>query len=201
MVKKAIFGGTFDPIHFGHLHLAYSALEDMHMDKVVFVPTGNPPHKTDKQVTDAEIRYEMVKLTVRNEKKFEISDFEIRNSGLSYTYKTLQYFKRLEPCTDWYLITGLDCLMELESWKNVDKIFQLSKLIVFNRLGYKSSDVLNQKKKIETKYKTTINIIDTNILEISSTDIRSRIKNGKSIDYLVPQGISDIVRNLHLYKR
>lgn len=147
--KKAVFGGTFDPIHFGHLHLAYAALEEVHMDKVIFVPTGNPPHKTEKQVTDAQIRYEMVKLAVRNEERFDISDFEVRNTGLSYTYKTLQHFKELEPDTDWYLITGLDCLMELESWKNVDKILEISNLIVFNRMGYKNNDVLTQKQKIE----------------------------------------------------
>lgn len=199
MVKKAVFGGTFDPIHFGHLHLAYAALEEVHMDKVIFVPTGNPPHKTKKQVTDAQIRYEMVKLAVRNEERFDISDFEVRNTGLSYTYKTLQHFKELEPDTDWYLITGLDCLMELESWKNVDKILEISNLIVFNRMGYKSNDVLIQKQKIEKKYNKSVSIIDVNILEISSTDIRNRVKCGRNIDYLVPQGIDNIIKELHLY--
>ena len=124
MIKKGIFGGTFDPIHNGHLHIAYAALDTLNLDKIVFVPAGSPPLREDKKISDAFLRYELVKLAVRKEAKFEVSSYEINKKGISYTCETIQHFKEIEKETKWYFIAGVDCLMELEKWKNVQTIMR-----------------------------------------------------------------------------
>lgn len=147
MKKEAIFGGTFDPIHNGHLHIAYEALYRLNLDKIIFMPSGNPPHKSNKKITNSYIRYEMVHMAIKEEKKFEISDYEIKKTRLSYTYETLEYFKNTFPSVQWYFLTGVDCLMDLHKWKNIDKIMKNCEFVVFNRPGYNKDTVIRQKKK------------------------------------------------------
>ncbi|MCY6355743.1 nicotinate-nucleotide adenylyltransferase [Clostridium sp. ZS2-4] len=200
MKRKGIFGGTFDPIHNGHLHIAYEALYKLGLDKVIFIPSGNPPHKTDKIVTDAQLRFTLVKETIKNEKKFEVSDYEIKKKNLSYTYETLKFFNFLQPKTEWYFITGVDCLMQIDTWKNVDQILSQCKFVVFNRPGYSKQDIQNQKKKIEEKYDKQIIFLDIPILEISSTQIREKIKKGESIGYLIPEKAKYLLNEMELYK-
>ena len=201
MSKKGIFGGTFDPIHNGHLYIAHEALNILNLEKVIFMPSGNPPHKTEKQKTDASIRYELVKMAIREEKNFVVSNYEIKNSGLSYTYKTLEYFNSIEPDTEWYFITGVDCLMDLDYWKSVDRILNACKLVVFNRPGYSKESILEQKRSIEKKYNKEIFFLDLNLFDISSTAIKEMIKNGKDASYLLPQGVYNTVIELGLYEK
>ncbi|MBL4935202.1 nicotinate-nucleotide adenylyltransferase [Clostridium sp. YIM B02515] len=200
MVKKGIFGGTFDPIHNGHLYIAHEALHRLNLDEVIFMPSGNPPHKTEKRKTDAAIRYEMVKTAVRDEKYFTVSNYEIKNSGLSYTYKTLEHFNNIENDTEWYFITGADCLVELDYWKSVDRILDSCKLVVFNRPGYPKEIILEQKKRVEEKYKKDIIFLDFSLFDISSTSIKKMIKEQKDASYLMPQGVYNIILELQLYK-
>lgn len=200
MKRKGIFGGTFDPIHNGHLHIAYEALYKLGLDKVIFIPSGNPPHKTDKVVTDAKLRFTLVKQTIENEKKFEVSDYEIKKKNLSYTYETLKFFNSLQPETEWYFMTGVDCLMEIDTWKNVNHILKQCKFVVFNRPGYNKQDIENQKRKIEEKYDKKIIFLDIPILEISSTQIREKIKKGESISYLIPEKVNYLLNEMELYR-
>ena len=200
MKKKGIFGGTFDPILNGHLHVAYEALYNLKLDEIIFIPSGNPPHKTNKIVTDAKIRYGLVKMVVKDEKKFKVSDYEIKKNGLSYTYETLEFFNKLEPNTQWYFITGADCLMEIYTWKNIDAIFNSCKFVVFNRSGYKKEDILKQKSEVESKFDKEIIFLDIPILEISSTLIRSKIKEGKNISYLVPKNLNETLKKMNVYR-
>lgn len=200
MEKKAIFGGTFDPIHNGHLHIAYEALYRLGLDKVVFMPSGNPPHKTGVVKTEANIRYELVKMAIRNEKKFELSDYEIVTKGLSYTYKTLEYFNNLEIDTSWYFLTGVDCLFDLHKWKSVDRILNAASLLVFNRPGFEKSEILKRKKNIEALYKKEITFLDLPLLDISSTEIKRMIIEGRKVDYLLPENVYNTVIELGLYK-
>ena len=116
-MKKAIFGGTFDPIHIGHIHIAYEALYNLHLDKVLFMPAGNPPNKINKNITDATIRYDLVKKAIEYESNFEISDYEIMKKEYSYTYKTLERFSKLQNDIEWYFLIGGDSLMDLDNWK------------------------------------------------------------------------------------
>ncbi len=200
MKRKGIFGGTFDPIHNGHLHIAYEALYKLGLDKVIFIPSGNPPHKTDKIVTDAQIRFTLVKETIKNEKKFQVSDYEIKKKNLSYTYETLNFFNSLQSETEWYFITGVDCLMEIDTWKNVHQILSQCKFVVFNRPGYNKQDIENQKRKIEEEYDKKIIFLDIPILEISSTQIREKIKKGESVSYLIPEKVNYFLNKMELYR-
>lgn len=200
MVKKAIFGGTFDPIHNGHIHIAYEALYKLYLDKVVFMPTGNPPHKLEKRITDAHLRYEMVNEAIKEENYFDISDYEINKIKPSYTYETLEYFNNKEKNTIWYFLTGVDCLMDIESWKNVDRIFQLCEFIVFNRPGYSIESIMKQKDKIEKIHNSKIIFLDIPLMDISSTRIRKSIKENKNVNYLIPESVYRMIKHLNLYK-
>lgn len=200
MIKKAIFGGTFDPIHNGHLHIAYEALYALNLDKIIFMPTGNPPHKLEKNITEAYLRYQMVNAAVNEEEKFSVSDYEIKKNNLSYTYETLRYFNELEKNTEWYFMTGVDCLMNVETWKNYDEILKLCNFVVFNRPGYHMDDIKYKKSKLEKKYDTNIIFLDIPLLEISSTQIRKLIKMGRSVSYLLPYNVYGIIKKFNLYK-
>lgn len=201
MTRKGIFGGTFDPIHNGHLYIAHEALNSLKLDRVIFMPSGNPPHKTKNRKTDANIRYELVKMAIREEKRFLLSNYEIENKGLSYTYLTMEYFNELEPDTEWYFITGADCLVELNLWKNVDRILNACKLVVFNRPGYSRENILSQKERVEQDYKKEIIFLDLNLFDISSTNIKNLIREGKEASYLLPNSVYNTVKELRLYER
>lgn len=196
--KMAIFGGTFDPIHNGHLNIAYEALDLLNLDKIIFMPSGNPPHKLEKNVTDADIRYNLIEEGIKGEKRFEVSKFEILNHELSYTYITLEYFKHKYP--DLYFLTGADCLMEIESWKNVTKILSLAKLIVFNRPPYKAEDVSKQREHIQNKYGGQIILLNAKMIDVSSTFIRSAIKNNINIEKFLPKKVYEIIKKEKLYR-
>ncbi len=203
MIKKAIFGGTFDPIHIGHIHIAYEALYRLKLDRIVFMPTGNPPHKLKKDITDALLRYNMVKDAIKSESKFTVSDYEINRPNLSYTYNTLEYFNNLEKHTQWYFLTGMDCLMDIQNWNKVEDIFKLCQFIVFNRPNFPAftmQSIKEQKKKIEDRYSTEVIYLDAPLLDISSTNIRNSIREGRRVDYLLPENVSDIIEKFGLYK-
>ncbi|MDD3223826.1 MAG: nicotinate-nucleotide adenylyltransferase [Clostridium sp.] len=199
-MKKGIIGGTFDPFHNGHLYIAEQAIKLLNLDRIVFIPAGNPPHKKYKNVTDSKIRYKMLCHALKDEKCFEIDNFEILKKGLSYTYETLLYLKKKEPNTEWYFICGLDCLMELETWKNVNVIFSLCKLVVFAREGYDEIQVKKQKEAEEKKYGKKIHLINLPKLNISSSYIRECIESGEDISNIVPEAVNKDIINLKLYK-
>jgi nicotinate-nucleotide adenylyltransferase len=201
MIKKGIIGGTFDPIHNGHLYIAHEALHMLELDSILFMPAGNPPLKTEKKKTDASIRYELVKMAIRNEKRFALSSYEIEQKGISYTYKTMEYLKAVEPETEWHFITGADCLINLSLWKNVERILEACRLVVFNRPGFTKENILQQKKKIEEHYKKEILFLDLNLLEISSTAIKNMIKEGRDVSYLLPESVYNTVLELGIYSQ
>ena len=199
-MKKAIFGGTFDPIHIGHIHIAYEALYNLHLDKVLFMPAGNPPHKTNKIVTDAKIRYDLVKKAIEGEACFEISDYEINKKESSYTYKTVELFSELERNIEWYFLIGVDSLMDLDRWKNVDRILDSCKLTVYNRAGFTMEEIFKQKQYIEKKFSKEIVFLNMPVIDISSTNIRKNINRGRNVNYLLPSGVETIIDKLQLYK-
>ena len=199
-VKKAIFGGTFDPIHIGHVHIAYEALHNLHLDKVLFMPAVNPPNKIDKKITDAQIRYDLVKKAVESEPYFEVSDYEINKKEKSYTYETVEFFSEIEPSIEWYFLVGVDSLMDLDNWKYLHRILDSCKIIAYNRAGYTMEEVLKQKDYIERKFNKEIIFLNMPIIDVSSTNIRNSIKEGRNVDYLLPRGVEGIIHKLHIYK-
>ena len=191
-MKIGIIGGTFDPIHNAHLYIAYEAKEQLNLDKVIFMPAGIQPLKTDKKITESKDRYEMVKEAIRNYDSFEVS-----------AYETLEHYNNLKESKDeeLFFITGADCLMNIEKWREVEKILSLSNMVVFMRGGTDVERLLAQKKYIEEKYNASIIFLALKELEISSTDIRNRVNEGKKIDFFVPESVKNYIYAKGLYKK
>ncbi|WP_315078434.1 nicotinate-nucleotide adenylyltransferase [uncultured Clostridium sp.] len=198
MKRYGIIGGTFDPIHYGHLYIAYEAKKQLNLDNMIFMPAGSPPHKEGKKVTSAMLRYEMVKKAIEDFSGFSISNYEIEKKGFSYTYETLEHFK--DNDVELFFITGADCLMDIEKWESADKILSLSNLVVFSRGGFSNKELIKQKEYIEKKYGVSIIVLTLKRLEISSTDIRERIKNKERVDFFIPKSIIKLIEENSLYK-
>ena len=189
-MRIGVLGGTFNPIHIGHLILANEALSKLKLDKVIFVPSYMPPHKNVEGEVRPGERLKMVELAIEDNPAFEVSNFEIGRKKTSYSIDTLKEFRaKYGQDAQLYFITGSDLLKDLFSWKNVNDIFKISKFIVANRPGYPVTDV---PKEVETVVITPI--------EVSSEDIRRRIKAGKSIRYLVPEKVRSLIIDRRLYK-
>lgn len=197
MKRVGIIGGSFDPIHLAHLYIADKAKEKLNLDKVIFIPVGSQPLKLHKKVTEASLRFNMVKEAIKDREGFEVSDYEIEKKGISYTFETLQHFK--DKDVELYFITGADCLINLEKWKNVEEILGLCKFVVFTRPGYDTKKLMSQKGYIENKYKGQIIILELEELDISSTEVRKMISNGQDVSNLVPKNVLNIICENHLY--
>ena len=203
MKRYGIIGGTFDPIHNAHLYIAYEAKEQLDLDEVIFMPAGKQPFKVENIVTDSKLRYEMVKSAIEPFDEFSVSSYEIEKGGLSFTSETLQYFKSENDAHDQekelFFISGADCLISIEKWRDVQKIFSLATLVVFARGGISKREMAEKKKLIEEKYNGKIIILDLKELEISSTDIRERVNQNKKIEFFVPSKVVDIIYENGLY--
>ncbi|MBI4974899.1 MAG: nicotinate-nucleotide adenylyltransferase [Candidatus Omnitrophica bacterium] len=189
-MKIGILGGTFNPIHMGHLILAEEAYYKLKLDKLIFVPAFMPPHKEMTPAVSPEDRLNMVRLAIEDNPHLEVSTFEIDSKKRSYSVDTLKEFRRTYgKDSELFFITGSDSLKDLFSWKDVNDIFKISKFIVANRPGYPVKDV---PKDVETVVITPI--------EISSQDIRKRLKERRSIRYLVPEKVRLYTIEHNLYK-
>ena len=197
MKRIGIIGGTFDPIHLAHVNIAKEAKERLNLDKVIFIPAGSQPLKIDKKVTRASLRFNMVEKAIEGYEGFEVSDYEIEKQGLSYTFETLEHFKKDDE--ELFFITGADCLLNLEKWKNVKRIFELCTLVVLTRPGYDEKSLYKEKDYIEEKYNGNIVILELEGMDISSTDIRGLVKEGKSISTLVASEVFKLIKDNNLY--
>ncbi|KNF09434.1 putative nicotinate-nucleotide adenylyltransferase NadD [Gottschalkia purinilytica] len=194
--KYGIMGGTFDPIHMGHLVIAEEARYKFELDKVIFIPTGNPPHKKEKNVTLGYHRYEMTLLATLTNPYFEVSSIELDRKGLTYTIDTMSYFKeKYKDDVEFYFITGADSLLDLHTWKDSDKLLQMCKFIGATRPGF-DLDGIN----VSCKYKKNVCTITIPELQVSSTDIRNRIKKGMPVTYLLPHLVQEYIEKNNLYR-
>lgn len=185
-----ILGGTFNPIHIGHLILAEEAYYKLKLDKLIFVPAFIPPHKNTQELVSAKDRLAMVKLAIEDNPAFDVSTYEIDAKKKSYSIDTLREFRSIygdeaQLC----FITGSDSLKDLFSWKNINDIFKISKFIVANRPGYPIKEI---PKEADTVVITPI--------EVSSEDIRKRLKEGRSIRYIVPEKVRKYILDNKLYR-
>lgn len=199
MKKYGIFGGSFNPIHYGHLMICEYIKEEMGLDKVIFIPTGNPPHK-DLGVS-AEDRYEMVRLAISPNPDFEISDIETTRVNLSYTVDTIRELKKIYKEEKLYFLIGLDSLFQLKTWKKIGYLSQEIEFVVALRPGYiNKEEIDNEIDFLRENFGTKINLIKTPLYEISSTDLRDRIHQGKSLRYLIPKKVLDYIEESGFYK-
>ncbi|MDU2265136.1 nicotinate-nucleotide adenylyltransferase [Clostridium celatum] len=200
MKKYGIMGGTFNPIHLAHLYIAYEAKEQLNLDKVIFIPAGNPPHKKNNGIIDAEYRYNMVKKAIEGYEDFIISDYEVNKNGYSYTYETLKYLKNKYYDTEIFFISGGDSLMDIEKWREPEQVLKNCTFVAFNRGVYTKEILSEQKKKLEDKYKCKITLLDVVDIDISSSIIRKRIQDGKRVDFFLSKEVKDYIEENALYK-
>lgn len=191
MSKVGIFGGTFDPIHHGHLITAQSVREIRDLDKIIFIPSFISPHKADVNSASPEHRMNMLKLAVDGIDFFEVSDYEIIKEGISYTIDTLKEFKK--KYDELEFIIGYDNIFKFHTWKEPDEIMKLTKVLVLKRKSSKPHP-------FDDKYVEQATFVQTRGIEISSTDIREKVMQGMPIHYLVPEKVKEYIYSFNLYK-
>lgn len=201
MQQIGIVGGTFNPIHCGHLMMAQIASEQFHLDKVLFIPARNPAHKLNDDVVSHHYRYKMVELSVKDNPIFEANSIEIMRTGVTYTIDTLMSLREQNPDAKLNFIIGADTLIQLKSWKKHKKLFELCRFLVYNRLGDTSKATLLEAKEEYKKDGGIIEFIDGPLIGISSTYVRNRIIKGKSIRYIVPDAVREYIETTQIYEK
>lgn len=195
MKRYGIFGGTFDPPHVAHAILADDVREQMHLDKIIFIPSGKHPFKESETISP-EHRYNMAKLAFEEDENFEVSDIEVKNTkDTSYTVDTLLKLKEQfkEDFVKLYLILGIDNLISLPKWKQPEKLFLLSEVVVIARPNYVVQDAKHE-------YSSRVKFLSTPLIEISSSLVRDHVANNKSIKYLVHPEVERYIKDNELYK-
>lgn len=220
-MRIGLFGGTFDPIHIGHLRAATEVKQGFNLDQIVFIPSALPPHKTQEAVTDAADRLKMVELAVSGHSGFTASDVELKRSGPSYSIDTIDHFKRAAPKDSGiFFISGLDAFLEIDTWKSYSELLNQVAFIVIARPMFDYNDLASRwsrlekfiKSKISDEYKFSdssacfvhsnakpIYIFDVTALDISSTRIRELIKKDQPVKFLIPEEIESYINNRGLY--
>ena len=191
-MKIGLLGGTFNPIHIGHLVLAQECWYQLGLDKVVFVPAYVPPHKEVEGEVSAADRLNMVRLALEGDDRFEISTYEMDAAATSYSIGTIKHFREeLSASDEIFFLTGADSAESLSMWKEIDQILSLTTFVIATRPGWGA----------DSPYEAKVRRIVIPALEISSRDIRERIRDRKPIDYLVPRAVAGHIRNKGLYRR
>ena len=188
--RIGVMGGTFDPIHHGHLVAASEVADSFGLDEVVFVPTGQPWQKSD--VTESEHRYLMTVIATASNPSFSVSRVDIDRDGPTYTIDTLRDVQRLNPDADLYFITGADAIAQILSWRNHDELWELAHFVAVSRPGH----VLNT----DGLPVEDVSQLESPALAISSTDCRGRVRGGHPVWYLVPDGVVQYIAKHHLYR-
>lgn len=200
MLRIGIFGGTFSPPHMGHIYIAREAMQKAGLNKMIFIPCGNPYHKPKTAPVDAKHRFDMVRLAIENEPDFEISDIEVRSAKPSYTAETLEILDRLYPADRLCFLVGGDSLIDMKGWYKPEEIFKRAEVIVANRGGVDSVRIDAAVEEYRQLYGACITVIDINPVEISATDIRARLKAGAELSGIVPEKVLEYIRENELYK-
>lgn len=200
MKRYGIMGGTFDPIHYGHLVAAEEARAVFDLEYVFFVPSGKPPHKKQRPITKAEHRYLMTVLATATNPSFRVSRVDIDRPGFSYTADTIAVFReKLGPDCELCFITGADAILEILSWKDVERIFSNSLLIGATRPGYDLAYLKSHFGPAWQRYQERIKLIEVPALAISSSEIRRRVSHNEPIRYLLPEGVASYIYKHQLY--
>ena len=214
-MRIGIFGGTFDPIHNGHLRAAEEVRESFGLEKMLFIPSARPPHKSNHAVSPPRDRIEMVRQAVDGHPPFECSDIECRRSETSYSVETIRMLKpERGGQADFFFVVGIDAFLEIETWKSYESLFEMCDWVVITRAGFDSPwgmDALPQSIREDFRYDPasdrcihksghTVNFSRFRALDISSSEIRSLVREGRSIRFLVPMTVESYILNNHLYE-
>lgn len=196
-MRLGIMGGTFDPIHYGHLFVAEEARARFRLTNVLFVPNGHPPHKKDYDLTPARHRYAMTLIATHGNQAFGCSPIELHRAGPSYSVDTLLQLREQNPDSELYYITGIDAVADILSWKRHEEVIQLATFIAATRPGF---DLIKLKERLPLPYLERILLLGSTALGISSTDIRERVRQGLPIRYLLPEGVVEYIGKHNLYQ-
>ncbi len=192
MKKLGIFGGTFDPVHNGHLLIAETVLTRTEVEEILFLPSARPPHKTDQHILPFEHRMHMVRLAIEGKKCMAADDMEFRLGGLSYTVRTLETMKEVHPGVEWHLIIGADSLLGLPAWKEPDRLIREVRFIVYPRAGADTAHA-------EKRFMERAVMLDVPLTDFSSSEIRSRLRRGLSVHGMVPESVERYITENKLY--
>lgn len=198
--RIGIMGGTFDPVHIAHLRLAECAYEQFELDEVLFMPSGDPPHKKNKPVLEDNHRANMVKLAIADNPHFAFSDIEIKRDGFSYTSDTLIRLCNENPDAEYYFIVGADSLNYMEKWHNPQDIFDHSVILAANREELPEEEIDKQIDFLHGLYGGRIEKLTFPNLEISSHMLRALVAEGQSIRYYVPESVRQYIETNNLYQ-
>lgn len=192
-MKLAIMGGTFDPPHLGHLICAEEVYDHFKFDKVIFIPSSRPPHKDDSEVLDAQHRYMMTLLATRGNPHFAVSRIELDRPGWSYSIETVRELRRkYGQDAELYWIVGADSVLEMSIWKDVDELLKICNFVAINRPGYDLSQA-------DQRFLKKVKLFEVTAVDISASEIRQRVAQGKSIKYLVPPDVESYIYENGLY--
>lgn len=198
--KVGIMGGTFNPIHNGHLLLAQAARESLNLDRILFMPSGNSYMKETSQILDGDTRAQMVRLALLENPYFLFSDLELKREGATYTCDTLAILKAQNPQTQYYFILGEDNLLTLKCWKNPAFILQNCVIAGAVRASEDNTRIKKAAELLKKEYQADIRILPTRRIDISSSEIRERLKNGQSVRYMLPERVYDYIQKKRLYR-
>ncbi len=198
--KIGIMGGTFDPPHIGHLTMAEFVRKSLNLSEIWFIPTGKIPHKSTKETASAFHRLNMVKLAVEGNDNFFVNDTEVVRDSFSYTFETLEELKGKYPDIEFTFIVGADSLDYMEKWKEPQRIFRCCKIAAVNRPGISNDKIAEKKKMLGNAYNGVIEIINMPPVDVSSTQIRKMIREGKSVTQFVPEKVIEYIKHNNIYK-
>lgn len=197
--KIGIMGGTFNPIHTGHLILAEAAYSQFELEVVYFMPSKNPPHKDLGEIVSDEHRSKMIMLAIKDNPHFKFSSLELEREGITYTVDTLEYLTEQNKDKEYYFIIGADSLYQIQTWRCPEKIFQMAHIVAATRYHLSNEKILEEIKYLNKEYDTSIEILHMPTIEISSKHIREKIKSRKSIKYYTPAVVEGYIENNKLY--
>ncbi len=200
MRKIGIMGGTFNPIHMGHLALGEYVMDELALDEGWYVPTGCSYMKSNIEIVQPMERYEMTRLAVLGNDRMRCMDVEIRREGYTYTYETLEQLTESYPDCSFYFIYGADCLFEMENWRCPERIFARCTIVACTRNGASIEKMQEKIAELEKRYQSRIRLLPFYNLEISSTELRERIASGKSVRYLIPDQVISYIEEKGFYQ-
>ncbi len=199
-MRLGLFGGTFDPVHYGHLLLAETARESICLDQVWFVPAAVPPHKQSKQIADAARRVEMLRLATAGHAAFDLTTLEIDRGGVSYTVDTLEFLKQEDPARELFLLLGTDSLVDLPTWHQPGRICELAQLIIARRSGTDEVDLTELRNCLAGRQnRLVVHQIEMPRIDLSSSEIRRRVASGHSIRFRTPRAVEKYIETAQLY--
>ncbi len=198
-MKIAIFGGSFNPIHIGHLITASYAISAGKMDRMIFLPSGHHPFKKETEFVSSELRLAMIQASIADHPRFEVSDFELRQTGVTYTADTMGFFQSRFPKDELYFVIGYDLLSELERWHRLEELSQRCKFLVLKRVFDELDHVSELIQRLKDKYGVRFEFVNSPYVTVSSSEIRRLAREGQDLRYLVTNGVMEIILKNGLY--